>query len=154
MKKIRIPALLLLISIFYYANAYGQQTKSIMHLLIQNEWLTSIKMNEDQYIKTSNIFTPTEFIQKTKIQGQTEFEVKFQYYLSDSIETTFDYKKVGKALNGSYIITINKNSKICIMRIVKISNSELEFEFIKNDRILTKSTKSNNIVTCQAKSKL
>ena len=55
--------------------------------------------NVKGYIK----YTKTKKIWRTFLQFSNQY-----YYLSDTIETTFDKSKVGKSTNGKYIIFRNK----------------------------------------------
>ena len=50
---------------------------------------------------------------------------KYDYYLSDSIETIFDTSKVGKSTSGRYIIERNSKGEVYVLKILKLTNRKM-----------------------------
>ena len=59
------------------------------------------------------------------IEYKKEEIVEYEYYLSDSIETTFNKSKVGNNTNGRYIIQRDKGGYLYIYEILKLTNDKL-----------------------------
>jgi len=104
---------------------YSQENKNIVDLLMTKRWymqgLTD-KTSSEQYTRTE---------QHVYYNGQ--YLSSFIYYLSDSIDKTFDSNKVGSANNGKYIVTKVKNvttSNFSVYEIISISSNALELRFI------------------------
>ena len=139
MRKFKIIAACIFFCICCATTIYAQQAKSTMDLLTQREWKITLEFNKDFHMESTDTYTTTELVNKSKGTGTDEFELRFKYYLSDEVETVFDSSKVGKILNGSYIIMENEFSNISIQKIVKISDSELEIIPV-NTRVNSQST--------------
>jgi hypothetical protein len=104
-RKITILSLLLFVSISSFA-----QTSTTLQKLINKDWVY-IHENPgyEKYVWIER-YTQTKQITTMKTAGDiTIYDEEddmpdSDFYLSDQIETTFDYSKVGNVQNGKYII--------------------------------------------------
>jgi len=100
-------------------------TQQIFQLsdIVSRTWKVDSRINSDNNYFTeykSNGKCITKFT-LNKIEKITEYE----YYLSDTIEFTFDKSKVGKNTSGSYIIQRDNNGYTDIYEILRITNDRL-----------------------------
>lgn len=133
----------------------AQETKSTKELLSQQEWELSLNIGKNTTIIEKYNFTPTEIIHYS-MYGNKELKLVFKYYLSDKIETTFNYDKVNKINNGKYIIIMNQFSDIIVYEIIKINKSVFEFSIVDtkvSQSLTTKSSKIQSTFKCEAKPK-
>jgi hypothetical protein len=80
----------------------AQQTaQTTMQKLINNQWL--IASNNEKECRLKHQYTTTQLIISVICQGKTTSDTA-DFYLSNQIETTFDYSKVGNVSDGKYII--------------------------------------------------
>jgi hypothetical protein len=107
--------------------------KTTMDLLKSTKWQM---MNKDSiptglYIK----YDKDSFNSDIYNQGK-EYKNKDLYYLSDDIDTIFEKQKVGKNLNGRFIVEHLGNPPI-VMEIIKITPTELVLRNIRTGVFLT-----------------
>ncbi|MDR1199149.1 MAG: hypothetical protein LBK94_09110 [Prevotellaceae bacterium] len=98
-RKIKITVGLLFLFMSY--NAGAQQT--IMQKLINKIWVLSWDNENDNYAYKQQ-YTSTQ-ITKSVITNFGTTSVVADFYLSNQVETTFNYSKVGNATDGKYIIS-------------------------------------------------
>ncbi|MDR1347650.1 MAG: hypothetical protein LBJ63_04350 [Prevotellaceae bacterium] len=129
-RKIKIMVSLLFLFMSY--NAGAQQTT--MQKLINKTWtLVSNNANECLY---KHQYTATQLIESVVCQEKTT-SGNADFYLSNQIETTFDYSKVGNVTDGKYIISfvpeMNGHSYFNVDEIIEITDTYFELKSLKSN---------------------
>ena len=75
--------------------AFSQMESYMLKRLQEKEWVLLFNNNSKNIVYTQN---------ECFIYVNCKYDAKAEYYLSDTIETVFDKNKVGKIMNGKYII--------------------------------------------------
>ena len=128
--KTKTIKLILFVGLFIISlSSLKAQSKNTMELLCHAYWQHTYSLSSDDGIVSTYIFTPTTFTETAHYQSSVS-EIIFSYYLSDHIENTFDKSKIGKVMNGKYIITLNKFDEISVAEIMNISETEFELSFV------------------------
>jgi hypothetical protein len=131
--KITLSLLLLFSSLCLTAQTNNQ---TIMQKLINKTW--SLLSNNENYCMLKHQYTTTHLtisvICQEKITSGTA-----DFYLSNQIETTFDYSKVGNITDGKYIISFiperNGYSYFDVDEIITITDTYLETKSLKSGAI-------------------
>ncbi|MDR1199150.1 MAG: hypothetical protein LBK94_09115 [Prevotellaceae bacterium] len=131
-RKIKILASLLFLfgSLCLTAQTNNPTT---MQKLINKTWtLVSNNANECLY---KHQYTATQLIESVVCQEKTT-SGNADFYLSNQIEATFDYSKVGNIQNGKYIIEyipdLNGESIFHVDEIITITDTYLETKSLKS----------------------
>lgn len=110
---------------------YSQEQKSVIDLLTSKQWYLQGMTDKT----SSEQFTRTE--QNSYLNG--ELLGTFNYYLSDTIDETFDFNKIGTVNDGKYIVSKAKDnslSNFSVYEIISISPDSLEIRFVENTHTL------------------
>jgi len=124
--------------------AFSQSGYSLNEI-IGKTWIMS-GMTDKTY---EDVYDNTTITSSLKDNSEKKYVFKFEYYLSDSIEDSFDPNKVGKVKTGKYLIerplkdsksNPNQPQPITIMEIKELSSSRLVLCNIKqqNNLVFTK----------------
>ena len=130
-RKITITVCLLLLSVGVFA-----QSSTTMQKLINKEWVY-IFTNPEAYIDHAwkEIFTTAERITTILVKGYPTSGAA-DFHLSDQIETTFDYGKVGNVQNGKYIIQyipdLRGETIFSVYEIITLTDTYLEIKSLKS----------------------
>ena len=129
MKQLKLTMLTCLILLTGIGQLNAQTTKSTQEMLCANTWIFDQGERKGATMfKYSDKYETCTF----RYNGEEASAVK-EYYLSDSIDTTFDKQKVGNVTNGKYIIAYNsKMSEIVIFEIISLTDDEIVLQAIAN----------------------
>ncbi|MDR1347649.1 MAG: hypothetical protein LBJ63_04345 [Prevotellaceae bacterium] len=129
--KIILSLLLLFVSLGLTAQSNNQTT---LQKLINKDWVLIHEVSGyESYVCKIN-YTTTKSVISVIHNGVTSYDEgdDSDFYLSDQIETTFDYSKVGNVQNGKYIIEyipdLNGESIFHVDEIITITDTYLEIK--------------------------
>lgn len=124
MKQTLLISFLLIISI----TTLGEKKKTTSDLLCTGEWQAIIKDNGPIY-KLTLSFTKTQqnyYLEYNTKAGKKNYSKISDYYLSETPDTTFTKKKVGKVTEGKYIIA----QKDGVYEIITLTSTTLKIKRI------------------------
>jgi hypothetical protein len=131
--KITVNLLLLFVSLGVFAQNNNQTT---MQKLINKTW--GVLSNNENYCMYKQVYTTTKFNEYVICQGETTSGVA-DFYLSNQVETTFDYSKVGSLNEGKYIISFvpewNGYSYFNVYEIITLTDTYMELKSLKSNSI-------------------
>lgn len=121
-------------------NANAQTNLSILQ---SKTWVMQFP-SVQTYTVTVNYKTTGEELNILSYDGKVNNFV-YRYYLSNSIESTFNSAKVGKADDGKYIIAEQETKQeggpimkiVAVYEILKLDANNLELKNLRNSSILT-----------------
>ena len=124
------------------ADVFGQSYEQ--SLLTNKEWVNKI---EGKSYYSIDFFTDKEWIIKLFTSGgeTADGEIKYSYYLSDTVVDEFQHGSVGKSKSGKYIVTLSKS---------KMGEERLElYEILEltDTTLITKHVRSGTVLEYQAK---
>ncbi|WP_300877950.1 hypothetical protein [uncultured Bacteroides sp.] len=117
--NIKTTVLCILCCFFAFTTVQGQKT--IQELLMSTHWESQNFWDESEsgYVKLAE--KTRTYVEN--INGSKD-SINYVYYLSDTPDTSFDETKVGKSINGEYIIE-NGGKYVFVTKIVELSPSKL-----------------------------
>jgi len=122
--------LILYLSILSVDNLYAQQKRTTQEVLMSYDWISDGQenlINISMYFDKKNEYN---LVRGSKLWGHEKNDkegrkpVHYFYYLSDSIESKFDSTKVGKQVEGKYIIRASFLDPV-VWEIVDINDEKL-----------------------------
>ncbi|WP_301004367.1 hypothetical protein [uncultured Bacteroides sp.] len=115
----KTTVLCILCCFFAFTTVQGQKT--IQELLMSTHWESQNFWDESEsgYVKLAE--KTRTYVEN--INGSKD-SINYVYYLSDTPDTSFDETKVGKSINGEYIIE-NGGKYVFVTKIVELSPSKL-----------------------------
>jgi hypothetical protein len=129
-RKITLSLLLMFVSLGLTAQSNNTTT---MQKLINKDWLMTVSNPNDLSFKFR--YTTTYLTEALTYQGKTTSDVS-AFYLSNQIETTFDYSKVGNVTDGKYIISFiperNGYSYFDVYEILVLTDVYMEIKSLKS----------------------
>lgn len=118
-------------------STYGQDSLSVMDKLMATTWkgqLTPDGVTEKDFLALEKYTTTNQT--GTIITKTESYTADIgRYYLSDTVDTYFDNNKVGKVVNGKYIVTKRKEN-FTVYEILKLDSSEFIFKNLTNMSIV------------------
>ncbi|WP_294620414.1 hypothetical protein, partial [uncultured Bacteroides sp.] len=120
-KSLNIKTTVLCILCCFFAFTTVQGQKTIQELLMSTHWESQNFWDESEsgYVKLAE--KTRTYVEN--INGSKD-SINYVYYLSDTPDTSFDETKVGKSINGEYIIE-NGGKYVFVTKIVELSPSKL-----------------------------
>ncbi len=132
MKTLKTTLIALLTFISAIACAQNANQPTTMDLLTAVKWQAVSKdgTQRNEYYNLYDQQTRTSIL----YYQNTETTSQGKYYLSNNIELSFNETKVGKAVNGKYIISlITEGEEPIVAEIMKLTNSVLIIKRKAND---------------------
>jgi hypothetical protein len=136
--KITICSLLMFVSFNALAQSGGQTT---LQKLMDETWVMIFNNTGDWSFKQN--YTTTLINEALYYQGNTTSSI-CNFYLSNQIETTFDYSKVGNVQNGKYIVTVDElfgESIINVYEILRLEDYYMDLKSMKSGEIFNYTAK-------------
>jgi hypothetical protein len=137
--KRKIKKTICLLLMFISFNAVAQITT--LEKLMNETWVMIPVIPGDWSFRQN--YTTTHINQTLIYNGYTEYRA-CNFYLSNQIETTFDYSKVGNVQNGNYIITVVElfgESIISVFEILRLEDYYMDLKSIDSNAIFKYSAK-------------
>ncbi|WP_292269790.1 hypothetical protein [Butyricimonas sp.] len=108
----------------------GQKKNTTLDTLCGGKWEMLTDYGDKNWVtETGNIFTKNKMIEYLLYARPEKYERSQDYYLSETPDTNFDQKKVGKIMNGKYLI-VRYYNRINVFRIHKLTPTYLKLESI------------------------
>jgi hypothetical protein len=130
--KIFVCALVLFVSYDVSAQLIKQPKPTTMDKLINKNWVMLLNNLGDLSVKER--YLTTQRTATFVYQGNSSVAI-LNFYLSNQIETSFDYNKVGNTANGKYIISILNNGNtdtFSVYEIITLTNTYMELKSLKS----------------------
>ena len=122
-KKSSIYLIVILQFVLVGCKISKQNIATTMHYLTKYEWVS------EKYGKQNSVlyerFSKDSLYSHFEIDGKA-LDVITPYYLSDEQDTSFDLDKIGKCLNGRYLVEKIATSKPVVSEILEINDTCLK----------------------------
>lgn len=133
-KKVSLFLILSVLSIF----SYSQGHNTTMELLLGKNWEMQGMTDKSYCQKYSKV--------KMKSYLNDKIFANSDYYLSDTIEENFVEDKIGKKVNGKYIVSrVNKADYFSVYEIIDINETTMELRNIEHSHTLIYKAKEKSM---------
>jgi len=124
---------LILITLAASQFSFSQSSTTTIGRLVDKDWIM-IFPSEKQYMYTDSY--NREIITTVFVYNNSEVKLFSKYYLSDTIDFTFNENNVGKVYDGKYLVKKNEKGDVSVFEILNLSNNTLKLKNIRNGSII------------------
>ena len=124
---------LILITLAASQFSFSQSSTTTIGRLVDKDWIR-IFPSEKQYMYTDSY--NREIITTVFVYNNSEVKLFSKYYLSDTIDFTFNENNVGKVYDGKYLVKKNEKGDVSVFEILNLSNNTLKLKNIRNGSII------------------